>query len=311
MASVTTAVRFGLDVPQNIDNPAVLRAVAETAEANGFHSLWVYDHFYNFADPVVLEAFTVLSLLAGWTRSIRLGTLVLANTFRPPALTAKIAATLDTLSGGRFELGYGAGINPIEHAGYGYDFPPIATRIAMLEEGLEVIKRLWGGGPVSFAGKHYQLADARCEPKPLQQPHPPVTIGGGGEQLLLRAVARHADEWNYFPVPLPEYERKLGVLIEHCRRLGRDPASLGQSLLVPIVTAKWEKEVRDQLERVAHQGPMWQQGGFLVQGTPDIVVPRLRDYIRRGVSLFVFVLPDKTDLKQIEFIASAVMAELC
>jgi len=309
---MTPAVRFGLTVPQHIGDAALLRAVAQAAERNGFDSLWVVDHLYHYPTPddvAVLEAFTVLGLLAGWTNSVRLGTLVLCNAYRPPALTAKIAASLDVLSGGRLELGYGAGWHAEEHAGYGYDFPPPATRIAMMEEGLEVIKRLWSGGPVSFAGKYYRLDNARCEPKPLQQPRPPLTIGGGGEQLLLRAVARHADVWNYFPVPLLEYERKLGVLTNHCRAIGRDPSSLRQSLVVPLATAAWEKEVRDQLERAAPRGAMWRQGGFLVQGTPDIVVPRLRDYARRGVSLFIVVLPDSTDVKQIEFVASAVVRE--
>ncbi|MBI1815282.1 MAG: TIGR03560 family F420-dependent LLM class oxidoreductase [Deltaproteobacteria bacterium] len=310
---MTTPVRFGLFVPQEIADAGLLREIAQTAERCGYHSLWVYDHLFNYPTPgnrVVLEAFTTMSLLAAWTQTIRIGALVLCDGYRNPALTAKMTATLDALSGGRIEFGYGAGWHEGEYRGYGYDFPPVATRIAMMEEALTIITRLWQGGPATFEGKHYRISDAICEPKPMQQPRPPITIGGGGEKLLLRAVARHADIWNYFPGPLPEYERKLAVLKDHCATVGRDPATLQQSLLVPTITAAWEKEVRDQLEGAKQRGLLWAQGNALVQGTPDIVVPRFRDYIRRGVSLFILALPNARDLKQIEFIAEAVMADL-
>ena len=131
-----------------------------------------------------------------------------------------------------------------------------------------------------------------------------------GEKLLLRAVARHADIWNYFPIPLAEYERKRAVLHGHCASIGRDPATLDQSLMVPLATAAWEKEVRDQIEAARRSGGIWASDDQLVQGTPDIVGPRLRDYQRRGVSCFVLVLPDVTDLRQIEFVAKEVVSEL-
>ncbi|HUI27678.1 MAG TPA: TIGR03560 family F420-dependent LLM class oxidoreductase [Candidatus Kryptonia bacterium] len=310
---MTAPLRFGLFVTQETADSALLRDIAHTAERCGYHSLWLYDHLFNYPTPanrVVLEAFTTMTLLAGWTQTIRIGALVLCDGYRNPALTAKMAATLDALSGGRLEFGYGSGWYEPEYRGYGYDFPPPATRIAMMEEALTIITKLWQGGPATFEGKHYRITDAVCEPVPLQQPRPPITIGGGGEKLLLRAVARHADVWNYFPGPLPEYERKLNVLREHCQRLGRDPATMQQSLLVPIVTARREKEVRDQLEAAQRRGAMWAQGDACVQGTPDIVVPRLRDYIRRGVSMFILVVPDPRDLKRIEFIANEVIGEL-
>ncbi len=306
-------VHFGLRVPQEVADPALLRRAAQTAERCGYQSLWVFDHFYHFPRPdnaAVLEAFTAMSLLAGWTETARIGSLVLCNGYRPPALTAKMAATLDVLSSGRLDLGYGAGWHGEEHAGYGYGFPPLPERIARMEEALAVIKLLWEGGPASFSGAHYQLREALCQPLPVQRPHPPITIGGGGERLLLRAVARHADVWNYFPVPLLEYERKIAALEEHCRNLGRDPASIRRSLLVPIITARREKEVRDQLEEATARGFIWARAGRFVQGTPDIVVPRLRDYVRRGVSMFILALPDPTNLEHIEFVAREVVEEL-
>jgi len=305
--------RFGLFVPQGRVDAATLRAIAQAAERSGFHSLWVYDHLYNYpsADhPEVLEAFTLMSLLVGWTESIRVGTLVLCDAYRNPALTAKMAATLDVLSGGRLEFGYGAGWHEQEYRGYGYTFPPAPTRIALMEEGLTIIKGLWSGAPTTFPGTQFQIAEAICRPTPVQQPHPPITIGGGGEKLLLRAVARHADVWNYFPIPLADYERKRAVLHAHCADIGRDPATLDQSLMVPLATAAREKAVRDQLEAARARGGVWSYDDQLVQGTPDIVGPRLRDYQRRGVSLFILVLPDPTDLRQIEFIAQSILPEL-
>ena len=306
-------VRFGLLVPQGRVDAGAVREVAQTAERGGFHSLWVYDHLYNYPSPdhpEVLEAFTLMSLLAGWTRTIRVGAMVLCDGYRNPALTAKMAATLDVLSGGRLEFGYGAGWHEDEYRGYGYAFPPAATRIAMMEEGLTIIKALWGGGPATVAGAYHRIEGALCRPLPTQQPHPPITIGGGGEKLLLRAVARHADVWNYFPIPLDAYERKRAALHRHCADIDRDPATLDQSLMVPLVTAAWEKEVRDQLEAGRRHGGVWSYDDQLVQGTPDLVGPRLRDYQRRGATCFILVLPDPTDLRQIEFVAREIVAEL-
>lgn len=306
-------LKFGLRLPQDGTDFSELRDLAQTAEQLGFHSLWLFDHFYHFpvfTNEQVLEPWTLMSMLAAATRTIRIGTLVLCNGYRPPALLAKMAATFDVLSGGRLEFGYGAGWHAEEFAGYGYDFPAVATRIRQMEEGLAVIKQLWCEPRANFDGKYYTLHDAICAPKPVQSPHPPISIGGGGEQMLLRAVARHADIWNYFPVPLPEYERKSGVLDAHCQELGRDPKSLQRSLMTPTITAEWEKEVRDQLEGAKARGYMWAQSGQLVQGTPDIVVPRFRDYMRRGVNFFIIQLPDSRDVRQIEFVARNIVAEL-
>ncbi len=305
-------LRFGLFLPQNGADPAPVRAVAAAAEANGFESAWVFDHLFNYPTahtPAVLEAFTLLSLVAGWTSTLRLGTLVLVDGYRPPALTAKMVATLDALSGGRLELGYGSGWLESEYRAYGYDFPKASTRVAMMEEALALMKEMWKGVPATFAGAHYHITGAVCLPRPAQTPHPPLTVGGGGEKVLLRAVARHADTWNYFASPLLEYEHKRDVLHAHCRDLGRDPATMGQSLLVPLVAAAREKEVRDRLEAARRHGGSWAYDG-VVQGTPDIVCPRLLDYARRGVSQFILALPDPTDTSQVEFIGREIIAAL-
>lgn len=306
-------LKFGLRLPQDGTDFAELRDLAQCAEQLGFHSLWLFDHFYHFpvySNEKVLEPWTLMSMLAASTGSIRVGTLVLCNGYRPPALLAKMAASFDVLSGGRLELGYGAGWHAEEFEGYGYDFPSIATRIRQMEEGLEVMRRMWREPRATFEGRHYRLHEAICEPKPTQRPGPPITIGGGGEQLLLRAVARYADIWNYFPVPLPEYEHKCQVLAAHCRDQGRDPQTIERSLMTPTIVAEWEKEVRDQLEGARSQGYLWAHSGQLVQGTPDIVVPRFRDYMRRGVSFFIIQLPNPREVRQIEYVARQVIDEL-
>jgi F420-dependent oxidoreductase-like protein len=311
--AVSAPLRFGLFVPQEVTDFGEVRAMAQAAEQLGYHSLWLYDHFYHFpfaANEPVLEPWTLMSLLAAATSSIRVGALVLCHAYRPPALLAKMAATLDLLSGGRLEFGYGAGWHQEEFAGYGYAYPPIATRIRQMEEGLTIIRQLWTEPRTTYTGRYHRVHEAICEPKPLQQPHPPITIGGGGERLLLRAVARHADVWNYVPVPLPEYEHKVAVLEEHCRAIGRDPHSLARSLVTPTVTAEREKDVRDQLEAARATGQFWALSGHLVQGTPDIVVPRYRDYVRRGVSLFIVQLPDSRDVRQMEYVAKHIVREL-
>jgi F420-dependent oxidoreductase-like protein len=308
----TPPVRFGLQLPQEITDPGLLRELALEAERRGFHSLWLYDHLFDYpsaGNATILEAFTLMTTVAAWTRSIRVGTLVFCGAYRPPALLAKMAATLDVLSGGRLEFGYGAGWHETEHQAYGHSFPGAAERIDRMEEGLAILRAMWTEGKVSFHGDHYHLEGAVCEPRPLQRPHPPITIGGGGEKLLLRAVARHADWWNYYPGPLPEYEHKVEVLRRHCEREGRDPDGIRRSLVVPTVTAEWEKEVRDQLEGARARGLLWTRGTGYVQGTPDIVVPRFLDYARRGVSLFILVLPDPTDLKQPEFVERNIAGE--
>lgn len=306
-------LRFGLRLTQEITDFSELRDLAQAAEQLGYHSLWLYDHFFHFPTPEnlsILEPWTLMSVIAGATTRIRLGTMVLCNGYRPPSLLAKMAATLDVLSGGRLELGYGAGWHQEEFNAYGYQFPQVATRIRQMEEALEVMKTLWRDDSASFSGKYYRLDGARCEPKPAQKPHPPITIGGGGEKMLLRAVARHADIWNYFPLALPEYERKVGILEQHCRDAGRDPQTLQRSLMIPTLVAPREKEVRDQLELAQGKGYMWARMGNYVQGTTDVVVPRYRDYMRRGVSFFIVQLPDGRDVKQIEYVAQEILREL-
>lgn len=195
--------------------------------APAFESVWVSDHFMT-EDRFRLECWTQLTWIAARFPQPMLGTIVLANSYRHPPLLAKMAASLQHLSGGRLILGYGAGWVEEEYRAYGYEFPPIRTRIEQMVEGIEVIRALWTGGPVSFDGQHYRLEDALAVPVP--QPSPPIMIGGDGEKLTLRAVATHADWWNAMSRPIDVLKRKVAALEDHCDAVGRDPASIVRSI---------------------------------------------------------------------------------
>jgi alkanesulfonate monooxygenase SsuD/methylene tetrahydromethanopterin reductase-like flavin-dependent oxidoreductase (luciferase family) len=192
-----------------------------------FDSVWVSDHLME-GDRYRLEPWTQLTWLAARVPGVRLGNNVLANSYRHPALLAKMAASLQALSGGRFILGYGAGWLEDEYRAYGYPFPSTRERIARMDEALRLIKAMWTDAPVTFAGEWYQVTDAYCEPRP--NPIPPILIGGSGEKYLLRAVAEHADWWLSYAEKRDVQERKLAVLADHCRAVGRDPATIRKAV---------------------------------------------------------------------------------
>ncbi len=201
------------------------RVLAVAAPA--FESLWVSDHFMT-EDRFRLECWTQLTWIAARFAQPLIGTIVLANSYRHPPLLAKMAASLQHLSGGRLILGYGAGWVEDEYRAYGYDFPPIRTRMEQMVEGIEAIRALWTGGPVTYDGQHYRLQDALAVPVP--QPTPPIMIGGDGEKLTLRAVAEHADWWNAMSRPMDVLRRKVAALDAHCETVGRDPASVVRTI---------------------------------------------------------------------------------
>lgn len=194
---------------------------------------WTFDHAYPiFSDPTgpCFEGWTMLAYLAALTRRIRLGVLVTDNTLRHPGLLANMAATVDVASGGRLEIGLGAGWSEEEHHAYGIPLPPIGERFDRLAESCEVIHRLLTQERTTFDGHHYKLTGALCEPKPHQRPRPPLVIGGKGERRTLQIAARWADQWNYPGGDPAELRHKIEVLHAHCADLGRDPAEIEVSV---------------------------------------------------------------------------------
>jgi len=213
--------------PQNTG--AKLAEIARAAEAAGFYSLWVMDHFYQIAprlgpaDAPMLEGYSALHFLAGQTARINLGTLVSGVIYREPAFLVKQASTLDVLSGGRAYFGIGAAWYEAEAVGLGFRFPPIRERFERLEEALQIAKQMWAGDRSPYHGKHFRLELPINSPQPLSRPHPPILIGGSGEKKTLRMVAQYGDACNLFArMGNEELARKLNVLRGHCDRLGRD-----------------------------------------------------------------------------------------
>ena len=223
-------LRFGIKTPPQHTTWDAMKAVWLVAdEVEVFDSAWTFDHFYPLIGDTngpCMESWVSLMALAMSTQRLRVGCMVNGAPYRHPAVVANMAASLDIVSGGRLELGLGAGWNEQESQAYGIDLGPMKTRMDRLDETVEVIIKLLSQEETDFSGQHFQLRAARCEPKGPQQPHPPIVIGGGGEKRTLRTVARWAQHWNLsFPTP-ETFKRKYDVLLEHCEVVGRDPKDI-------------------------------------------------------------------------------------
>jgi F420-dependent oxidoreductase-like protein len=246
-------MRFGLSTaPQNTTWDAVLALWRAADDMDVFESAWTFDHFYPiFSDPTgpCLEGWITLAALAQATDRLRVGCLVSAMVYRHPTVLAKMAATLDILSGGRLDLGLGAGWNLEECNAYGIELGTMKERFDRFAEGLEIIHGLLTQETTTFSGKHYQLTDARCEPKALQQPHPPFVIGGSGEKRTLPLVARWAQHWNAGGPSVDEFRAKLDKLDDACARVGRDRSEIEISIFVvdhrPAAIAEKAKAFED------------------------------------------------------------------
>jgi F420-dependent oxidoreductase-like protein len=225
-------IRFGIKTAQMGGAYEAMRETWLEADALGFDTAWGHDHLLNQNDLAAAEeeGWTLLAALLAQTRRIRGGLMVSANTFRHPALLAKMATTVDRISGGRLEVGLGAGWFAPEHEQYGLPLPPMGERMQRLEEACRILLALWTAPRATVEGRHYQVREAYHEPKPVQRPHPPLVIGGKGEKVLLRIAARYATEWNLASGTPEEFRHKCQVLDEHCRAVGRDPAGIERSI---------------------------------------------------------------------------------
>jgi F420-dependent oxidoreductase-like protein len=223
-------MRFGIKTaPQHTTWQAMLDTFRAADDIDVFESGWTFDHFYPiFSDSTgpCLEGWVATTALAQATTRLRVGLMVTGNPYRHPAVLANMAATLDVISNGRLELGIGAGWNQEESDAYGIHLPPLKERFDRFDEALEVITQLLTNTTSTFDGRYYQLRDARCEPKGVQRPHPPICIGGGGERRTLRSVARYAQHWNMAGGTPEVFAHKFGVLHEHCAAIGRDPSEI-------------------------------------------------------------------------------------
>lgn len=305
------SVRFGIQIePQFGFSYDDIRAIAQQAEAAGFYGLWCSDHFFlNDASEAIdcLECWTVLAALARDTQRLRLGPLVSCTSYRHPALLAKIAASLDHLSGGRLEFGLGAGWKKIEYAAYGFRFPPAAERVARLDEALSVVKAMWTQPRATVAGQHYHIKDAFCAPKPLQKPHPPIWVGGGKPRVL-DIAARHADGVNFIPFPTPEqYAEKIQELNQACARHGRDPNSVRKSHFTQIFIAPTDAEVDALLAQTAlrRNTPVEKLRQALAPGfvgTPEQCAEQIQKYVALGVDTLMLMFPYQHELEGVRLV---------
>src|SRR5437899_10616433 len=229
-------IRFGIQTGQQGVEWAALVALWQKADAWGYDSLWNFDHFYPIfvpPDGPCFEGWTTLAALAQATKRARVGTLVSGNTYRHPCVTAKMAATLDHVSGGRFNLGIGAGWFEREHRDFGIDFKTVPGRLQALEEALQIIRGMLTEPRTTLHGKHYTVTDAIGMPKPVQQPHPPFMIGGTGKKVLLRIVAQHADMWNAGARP-DQMKALIEVIARHDESVRSDPAKVEKAVLTHL-----------------------------------------------------------------------------
>lgn len=253
-----------------------------------FRSLWMTDHFF-WEDEPTFEAMTTLSFLTARFPSFEVGPMVLGQNYRNPAMLAQMASTLQTLSGGRFILGIGAGWKEDEYRAYNYRFPSPGERVEQLEETIQIIKLLWKQpGPVTFTGRHYRVVDAWCEPKP--SPRPPIMVGGSGAKTMM-ITARHADWWNMSDSNVAAYGEKLAALRANCESIGRDPATLRPTWFGRMAVGRTQAEAE---ARASSRAIRYSTENAFV-GTPAQIVEQIGAFVDLGVSYFmvdVIGLPD-------------------
>ncbi len=263
-------------------------------------SLWMTDHFIWDSDPCY-EAWTVMCYLAARWPQYRIGSIVLGQSYRNPALLAKMGATLQHLSGGRFIMGIGAGWKEDEYRAYGWPYPRAGIRIEQLHDTLEIMTRMWREpGPISWQGRHYRITNAICEPRP--DPVPPVIVGGGGRKTM-RLAAQYADGWNLPDSSSETLRERLAILRQHCEELGRDPDRIEVSLLGRLSVAATERAARERNSR------SWEREGAFI-GTPAQVIEQMQTFIDLGVSRFILEILDFSDAEVIGILKEDILPAL-
>ena len=314
-------MRFGLQKPiftfdykghetsQIVDS---IMNVATSAENNGFDSFWVMDHFHQIPmigkpEEPMLESWTTLSVLAGLTTKIKLGTLVTGIIYRHPTILVKIAATLDVLSKGRLFMGIGAAWNEDESHAYGIHFPPANERLSRLEEAIQIIRKMWTEEPYSsFNGKYYQIHNAYCNPKPIQKPSPPILVGGSGERKTLKIVAKYADACNLFGSP-ETVKGKLNILKEHCKSVGRDYDSILKTKLGVIVIDDDAQMAEKKIKQIFKGMPEEQIREFAICGTPEDVLKQIELLEQVDIQYLIVDLEPSRELEALDVFANKII----
>jgi F420-dependent oxidoreductase-like protein len=285
-----------------------LKNLVTRAENTGFDSFWVMDHFHQIPfvgkpEEPMLEGWTTLSVLAGITTKIKLGTLVTGIIYRHPSVLAKIAATLDILSKGRLFMGIGASYFEGESSAYGItstgSFPSNQERLLRLEEAIQIIRKMWTEEPTaSFNGKYYQIHNAYCNPKPIQKPSPPILVGGSGERKTLKIVAKYADACNLFG-SAETIRRKLNVLKEHCKSVGRDYDSILKTTLGAIIIDDDKEIAKKRVQQITRM-PEEQIREFAIYGTPEDVSRQIDLLEEVGIQYLIVHLEPSRELEALD-----------
>jgi F420-dependent oxidoreductase-like protein len=286
-------------------------ALAQACERLGFDALFRSDHYLSVGgrhERGSLDAWGTVSALSAITTTLRFGTLVSPATFRHPSVLAKAVVTADHISGGRVELGIGTGWLETEHAAYGFPFPPMGERMAILAEQLEIIHRQWGDEPFSFDGAHYRIEDLDARPKPVQRPHPPLIVGGAAGPRSAALAAKWADEYNTVYVTPEQARERRRALDQACRHEGRDPQTLRFSMMNGFVIGADRNEIRARTDRLAEWGA--EPGESWIVGTPDDVTARLREYEAAGVEAVMLQHHLVEDYDALELIGREVIPAL-
>ncbi|MCW4041123.1 MAG: LLM class flavin-dependent oxidoreductase [Candidatus Bathyarchaeota archaeon] len=286
-------MKFGAQVSCYRTSWDHIQIIIEALEKGNWDSLWFADHFLpppgrREEEPLTAyEAFSLIAAAAGTTKRLRLGHLVLGNTYRNPALVAKMAATVDQISHGRFTLGIGAAWFQREHEAYGWQFPSMRERSDRFEEACALIRALFtSDAPVDFHGHYYQLDQAPLSPGCYQEPHIPILVGGTGERRTLRTLAMYGDifnldGWARGPMTLDYYQHKIGIVEQHCENVGRDPAEIKHTILMPVMVTDDDAAAADFIARR-------RLGLGTVAGPRNYVIHRISEFIDAGVDEIMF-----------------------
>ena len=313
-------MKYGISLPQGwtmdlvgITDPVeayeTMTRVAQTADENGYESVWLVDHFHTIPQPsqeVTFECWTSTAALARDTKRVRIGQMVTCNGYRNPALLAKMASTVDVLSHGRLNFGIGAGWYEHEYKAYGYEYPDAPERLRQLREAVQVIHAMWEQEEAVFEGKYYQLKGAINQPKGVQKPHIPMLIGGGGEKVTLKLVAQYGDACNVTG-DLPTLEHKFNVIKQHCENVGRDYNSIHRTAGTICVIADSDEEADAKI-------PPMMKARFgdgiksALVGSPATIKQRIAAYEAVGVQELLLIFPDAVKLESIRRFAQDIMA---
>jgi len=309
---VKRKIRFGIQTPAEVADPGDLIRLWQEAEGWGFDTAWTFDHFMpisgNTQGPCQ-DGWTLLSALATQTTKIRIGCLVTGNTYRHPAVLAKMATTVDHLSHGRLELGIGAGWFEPEHRAYGIPFYTAKERAQRLAEAVQIILSLWTEKETTFTGKYYQIDHAPFEPKPLQQPHPPILIGGVGKKWTLPVIAQYADEWNMLPSSPEKMADLIKTLNGYCDKYKRDCKKIEKSHLTRLVLTDDPQAIDQAVQGLARvmRIPPEQARATILAGSPEAVKKQIQTYIDNGVTHIIIGQRPPYDRKGLERFAKEVM----